>query len=160
MSMQTISSPRLARRGTRRRPMNPVPPRIRIDMMLPPRCEKRCGCPSLDLVAGLRNAAAPGAGSSRLSLERGAVPRREVGGRGVGALQEIEQQLARRGGLADRVIGQDELADLLAVIAGIRLDLGIAKAGRLRVGVAIKGGLAEAAIARPKAAAADLVRIG
>src|SRR5205814_10637538 len=81
------------------------------------------------------------------------------GGR-VGALEKFEKRLARIGGLAHRLIGQDELADFLAVIRALWLDLRIGKAGRLRIGIGIKRGLAKAAIARPKAGAADLVRIG
>src|SRR3954452_4620520 len=36
MSMQTISSSRCTRSGTRRRPINPVPPAIKVVMAIPP----------------------------------------------------------------------------------------------------------------------------
>src|SRR5205814_9677576 len=63
-------------------------------------------------------------------------------------------------GLAHRRIGQAEFGGVLVVVARARSDLGVGKAGRLRIGVGIKRGLAKAAIARQKARAADLVRIG
>src|ERR1700730_5290277 len=111
MSMQTISSPRFASSGTRRRPMNPVPPRIRMDMRVSSPSARGDGVArSLDRWRGRRNAAAPVSRISRSSLERGAVPLGEVGGGGVGALQEVEQQIGGRGGLANRLVGQDEFA--------------------------------------------------
>src|SRR4029077_2826071 len=53
----------------------------------------------------------------------------------------------------------DEFAEILGVRRRAWSDFRLAEAGGLRIGVAIEGGLSEAAIARPEAAAADLVRI-
>src|SRR5204863_5926012 len=104
---------------------------------------------------GFRNA-----GPATLPFQRAAVPFSEIGRGLVGALQKFEQCRARVGGSANRLIGQDKFADVLVVVARARSDLGVGKAGRLRIGVGVEGGLSKAAIARPKAGAADLVRIG
>src|ERR1051325_1098575 len=92
-------------------------------------------------------------------LQRGAVPLREVGGGLIGGLQKIEKRGGGVGGLAYRVIRQDEFADFLAVIRASRLDLCVGEAGRLRIGIGIERGLAKTAIAGPKPRTADLVRI-
>src|SRR5436190_17741211 len=125
MSMQTISSPRLASSGTRRRPIKPVPPRIRIDMGFLPGA--KCVARSLVPPEGLPQRWRGEGQDSRSALHRGAIPFREIGGGGVGALQEFEQSFVRRGGLADRVVGQNEFADVLVVIAGARPDRRLAK---------------------------------
>src|SRR5689334_519752 len=145
MSMQTISSPRLASSGTRRRPIKPVPPRIRIDMGSSP---VKCAQGSLVPREGFRQRRV-----GQSPLQRGAVPVREIGGSLVGALQKVEKRGGGVGRLAHRLIRQDEFADFLAVIRASRLDLCIGEAGRLRIGIGIEGGLAKAAIAGPKARA-------
>src|ERR1051326_3247959 len=108
MSMQTISSPRLASSGTRRRPIKPVPPRIRIDMGSSP---VKCAQGSLVPREGFRQRRV-----GQSPLQRGAVPVREIGGSLVGALQKVEKRGGGVGRLAHRLIRQDEFADFLAVI--------------------------------------------
>src|ERR1700676_4775617 len=62
-------------------------------------------------------------------------------------------------GEADRVIGQDELTEPLIVEGAGRPDRSVVESGRLRIRVAVKRGLIVAAIAGPKAATADLMRV-
>src|SRR6478672_9018027 len=95
----------------------------------------------------------------RLSLQRRPVPVRVVGTGLVAALQELQQHLVRRSRGAHRLVGQDELPDVLFLYAG-GSHRRFAETGGLGIGIGVERRLAEAAIARPEAAAADLVRIG
>ena len=64
------------------------------------------------------------------------------------------------GSSPDGVIGEDEFSEFLVPECALRLERRLGKAGRLRVGVGIEGGLRHGAAAWPEPAAADLVGIG
>src|SRR5260370_31951041 len=95
---------------------------------------------------------------SGASLQLGAVPPREVGGSGVGALAELEEPFVGRRSLAHAVVGQNEFAHLLmpigAVVGAHRRP---AEPRRLRISVSVEGRHRHALVARPEAYTADLV---
>ena len=72
----------------------------------------------------------------------------------------MEQEFARLRGFTHHVVGQDEFADILGIERVWRANRRLREPGGLRVGVGVERRAAEAAIARPEPAAADLVRIG
>src|SRR5277367_5847651 len=85
---------------------------------------------------------------------------RRIGGGFISALQEIEQSLVRRRRLPDVIVRQDELTELAGISGGLRTYRRIPEPGRLGIGVGVKDRLLQPGAARPKTAAADLVRIG
>src|SRR5262245_26645949 len=88
------------------------------------------------------------------------LPVRPFGGSLVGLLQETEQERIRIGGLANDVIGQNELAERVVIIGAGRAQRGLCVVYWLRVGVSIVRGPSEAAVAWPESATAHLMRIG
>ena len=86
-------------------------------------------------------------------VERGAVPVAQVGGRLVGGLQELQQAGVRVRGRADRLVGQQELAERRCCRTRLGgLTGAVAEAVGLGVGVGVEGALLAAA--GPEAAAA------
>src|SRR5207245_3969432 len=97
---------------------------------------------------------------SGASLQLGAVPAREVGGSGVGALAELEEPIVGRRGLAHAVVWQNEFAHLLMPIGALGMHRRPAESRRVRISVSVEGRHRHALVARPEADAADLVGIG
>src|SRR5688572_25804633 len=106
---------------------------------------------------GGRTVARPDRSSSTRTLERSAIPLREVRAGLVTALEEVEHRLARGGGGTDLVVRKDELLEG-GVVAPAHLRI-LGEPGRLRRSVRIKGRLPEAG-SGPEAGADALVRIG
>src|SRR5580692_10479690 len=94
------------------------------------------------------------------ALQRLAIPLRQIGGAFVGVLQEAEQQRVGIAREPHRLVGQDELPEVLIVVAVRGAQRRVAVTLRLRIGIDVKRRLSEAAVARPKTAARDFVRIG
>ncbi len=84
----------------------------------------------------------------------------EVGCGGVGALEELENSILGRRGLAGCLVCQNEFVEFGAIGRTIGANSCIREPHRLRVGVGIEGRLAKAAVARPEATAADFMGIG
>src|SRR5664279_2304473 len=96
-------------------------------------------------------------GGSGPTLERGPVPTRARGGGLVGALQELQQDPVRGLGGSDQLVGQHELAELVAVGGTGRSHREVAEPVRFGVGVGVED--AFAVPARPVAGAAQLVGV-
>src|SRR5436190_6488586 len=94
-----------------------------------------------------------------LALELRAIPVRPRRRGRVGAIAEVEQRPARRGGASHIVVLQPELAGRAVVERGVGPDRRRAELGRLGGGIGIEGRIGRGRIARPPADAADLVRV-
>src|SRR5690606_33761277 len=94
----------------------------------------------------------------RSTFQRSAVPASVICCRVVSALEEREQRRIRITCDTHCVVGQQELVELLAEEAFLRLDDGRAETLWLRIGVGVERGV-DSAAARPESGAADLVRI-
>src|SRR5262249_41835797 len=87
------------------------------------------------------------------------IPATECGGGLVRALQEFEQRFVRILRLADTIVGQQELTELLAVECPAGLHGRVLESSGRRVRIGIEGGIRSPGSTGPEAAAADLVGI-
>src|SRR5258705_3784032 len=93
-------------------------------------------------------------------LQIAAIPLGAFRARGVGAFQKIEKRLARRFGVADILILQDELRKILMPVSCRRTHRLVGDSGRLRRGVSVISRLGDTTAAGPEARADALVRVG
>src|ERR1700727_1386773 len=89
------------------------------------------------------------------TLQRFAIPLRQIGGGFVGVLQEAEQQRVGISGVAHRLVRQNELPEVFVVERVRGAQRRVAVAGRLRIGINVKRRPPVAAVAGPKTAARD-----
>src|SRR5205823_7133526 len=74
----------------------------------------------------------------RRPVEGGAVPTTEISPRLVGALIEIQDRVVWRGSRPDRLVREDEVGELSAVVGSDRTDRGRSESGRLRTRVRVE----------------------
>src|SRR5688572_19834440 len=93
------------------------------------------------------------------ALERLSIPLSQIGCGLVGGLEKRAEEGVGLGGFAHDVVRQHELAEVRTVEGALRLHHCLREAGRLGIGVGIKGGVRNGATAGPEAATADFVRV-
>src|SRR5207249_4890087 len=94
------------------------------------------------------------------SLERGAIPVRQLRAGRVGALQKLQQRGARRLRLADVIVHQNEFGQILMPESSGWLERLVLQPCRLRRRVGIECRARNGSAARPEPGADALVRVG